>query len=266
MKLLVGLKKIKRRFNHFSFRYLWPLLPSGLLVALIIFLGRSQLFNINKVSCHLQQHPCPLEFEKVLVSFYGQNIFKLNDDLIKDKLIEMDNSITDINISKRLPDVVNIEMSRRVSVAQLVKVDQLEFIGLESTQSATISGKVNGWYYQLDKSGEIFSQRDQSLPNLPLVMVASSFSLGIGKSAISELVAQLIGQLQGHYVSFESITILDSSTVIIKVISSAYAILDSHQSFAPQVASLQYILSKSKIGQENPAKIDLRFDKPVLTY
>lgn len=42
--------------------------------------------------------------------------------------------------------------------------------------------------------------------------------------------------------------------------------LTKKQDLSRQVASLQYILNRSKIEGKRPSKIDLRFDKPVIKY
>lgn len=43
-------------------------------------------------------------------------------------------------------------------------------------------------------------------------------------------------------------------------------LFSKEKEYSNQVASLQFILSRSKIEGKIPQKIDLRFDKPVLTY
>lgn len=45
-----------------------------------------------------------------------------------------------------------------------------------------------------------------------------------------------------------------------------YIILNKDEDIPRQVASLQYILNRSKIEGKIPSIIDLRFDKPVLKY
>ena len=45
-----------------------------------------------------------------------------------------------------------------------------------------------------------------------------------------------------------------------------FVLFSKEKEYASQVASLQFILSRSKIEGKIPQKIDLRFDKPVLTY
>lgn len=45
-----------------------------------------------------------------------------------------------------------------------------------------------------------------------------------------------------------------------------YIILNKDEDILRQVASLQFILNRSKIEGKIPSKIDLRFDKPVIKY
>jgi hypothetical protein len=48
--------------------------------------------------------------------------------------------------------------------------------------------------------------------------------------------------------------------------SRLVVVIGKDKDFSSQVASLQFILNRSKIEGKIPTKIDLRFDKPVLKY
>ena len=50
------------------------------------------------------------------------------------------------------------------------------------------------------------------------------------------------------------------------LLGNLLVLFSKEKEYASQVASLQFILSRSKIEGKIPQKIDLRFDKPVLTY
>ena len=71
--------------------------------------------------------------------------------------------------------------------------------------------------------------------------------------------------LQMSGLGVETIKSLDNSFEA--TISGNLTVLFSKEiEYALQVASLQFILERSKIEGKIPSKIDLRFDKPVLTY
>jgi len=262
----VTAKKIKRRFKRFSLRFLWPLLPAGLLLVLAIFLSRSQFFTLQKITCQLDNHLCSLEFEPLLVNLHGQNIFKLNKSAIIKTFQQFDSTLSDIHLTKRLPNSLIISMKRRLPVAQISPTFGLEFQGLTSTQSASLSGQIKDQFFHLDKTGDIFLITDQPDPQLPSIMIPDNQPLDIGKSDLTQTLANLLNVLNAYYVSFDSLAWLKNTLIIIKTTVGSYAVLDSTKPLNSQVASLQYILSSIKIGENLPAKIDLRFDKPVLTY
>jgi hypothetical protein len=262
----VTARKIKRRFKRFSLRFLWPLLPAAFLIGLAVLLSRSQVFNLRKITCRLDNHLCPLEFEPILVNLHGQNIFKLNQPTIISQLQDFDPTLADIDINKRLPDGLTISMKRRLPVAQIVSVIDLQFQGLTGTQSATLSGQFKDQFFQLDKSGEIFSVSNQKNPRLSTILVPDSLNLNLGQNDLSQTLASLVNALKAYYVSFDSLAWLKETVAVIKTSAGIYAVLDLSKSINSQVASLQYILSNIKIEEELPTKIDLRFDKPVLTY
>ena len=257
--------RLKRRFKRFSWHYLWPLLPIVLLLTLAYITARSQLFTIKQINCQVDNLPCSPNLEPLLISFRQQNIFTLSPRQIKTQLNQFDPDLTDINISKHLPSTLKLKLHRRQPIAQLLPVNRLEFVGLDSTASATLSGQVLNQYFRLDQTATIYTAANQPLPDLPQIYLPDN-QLHLGQSDITLLLLELINLLQEYFVAFQTIAWLNPDLVVIKTIPASYAVITPQNSLASQVASLQYILSNSKIEEQIPAKIDLRFAKPVLTY
>ena len=259
-------KKIKRRFKKISIKFIWPLLPAGILIVSVILLAQLKTFNIQKVTCQLDDHPCSLELEEILISFYNRNIFKLNRSEVVSQLNHFDPTLSDINVSKKLPSTLSLSMKRRLAIAQVIPVNNLEFTGLESTQSATLSGQLLDSFFHLDKFGELYKKVNTKNPQLPEVLVSSNFPLELSKDEITKKISEIIIALNINYVKFIRIAFLDSSQFIIQTTLGPYAVLNSTQNIKSSVASLQYILTNIKIDSKLPTKIDLRFDKPVLSF
>jgi len=259
-------KKIKRRLNKISLKFLWPLLPAILLIGLTVLLGRLQAFNLKKISCHLDNHQCSLEFESFLVGLVNQNIFKLKKSQVSNQLLEIDHNLSDIKIKKTLPNSLSIDMKKRIAVAKIIAVEDLEFIGLTSTQSATIAGTINDKYFYLDKSGEIYERKVFLDEKLPIVLLKESENLKLGVSDIGLFFSNLISTFNAHYVNFEKLAKVSKNIIIIKTSLGPYSIFDQNKSIVLQAATLQFVLSNIKIEEAMPIKIDLRFDKPILTY
>lgn len=252
-------KKIKRHLNRFSIRFLWPLLPAFLLIGLTLLLGRLKVFNLKNISCHLDNHRCSLEFEPLLVGLVNQNIFKLKKQTVSAQLLQIDHNLSDIQLRKTLPNSLSIDMKKRLAIAKVLTAEDLDFTGLNSTQSATISGTINDNFFYLDKSGDIYERQTFTDEHLPHILLKSIPSTG-------QFFSNLISTLNEHYVNFESIAQVSKNIIIIKTSFGPYSIFDQNKSLELQAATLQFVLSNIKIGKSVPVKIDLRFDKPVLTY
>ena len=70
-----------------------------------------------------------------------------------------------------------------------------------------------------------------------------------------------------NLVGYEIKELSDFDTYYEATLSSRLVvIIGKDKDFSSQVASLQFILNRSKIEGKIPTKIDLRFDKPVLKY
>jgi len=259
-------KKIKRRFNFFSLKYLWPIFPAILIVAITILLNRSDFFSIKNIDCQLDKYPCSSKFDPILVNLHNQNIFTLKLKTISLSFQELDPSITDIKITKKLPQGLKINMTQRIPLAQVAPTKDLEFLGLESSQSASLSGKLIPPFFTFDNTGTVFSQSENQDPQLIPISIPENQSINLGENQITALLADLISTLKSQFVNFTTAALINENLIIVKINTGPFAVISTSKDFTPQVATLQYILSGFKIGDSLPTKIDLRFDKPILTY
>ena len=240
--------------------------PAFFLVISSVIVSRLTIFSLKKITCELDQYPCPLNFEPALVNFYQRNIFTLKKQQVVSTLMAFDIDLAEVKVVKKFPNQLLITLKKRQPIAQLVPFLNLDFIGLDSTASATISGVMTNQFFQLDKSGEIFVAGHQPASLFPLVAVPETFNFELKVSPASQQISQLIQSLQEHYVNFNSLAWLNQSLAVVKTTLGSYAVINPSQSINSQIASLQFILSGFKIGESLPKKIDLRFDKPVLTF
>ncbi len=56
------------------------------------------------------------------------------------------------------------------------------------------------------------------------------------------------------------------NSIEVSMAGNLNVIFSKEKDYTGQIASLQFILERSKIEGKIPSKIDLRFSKPVLTY
>lgn len=227
------------------------------LILVLLFFGRN-FFNLKKIDCELDHYPCPLVLEPFLAGLSNKNIFFLKrTDIIK-QLSQLDPTFTRIQVAKIIPNRISIKLEYRQPIAQIKIVNNLEFIGLNSTASATLSGEITGQAWFIDKAADLYPVKPNQSNSLPLVFVPKDFN--------NQLIAQTIITLNNYYVGFDLLAWLDKFTIIVKTNLGPYAVIDPSKDVAAATAYLQYILNGLKIGERLPSKIDLRFDKPVLTY
>lgn len=231
-----------------------------LVILSVLFVGflNLKIFQIKKIICTLNDYPCSLDLEPFLAQLSGRSIFKLKQSVVINDLQKIDPLITDIKIIKKLPNQLFVNLKYRQSLAQVTVWTNLEFIGLDSTASATLAGEISNRSWLMDKTGEIYDSNNHQLSSLAIVAVPEKFD--------QEQIFKTLTALQNYFVSFSLLAWINQETVIIKTNSESYAIIDPTKNIDLSVAALQYILAGLKIGDRLPMKIDLRFDKPVLTY
>lgn len=217
-----------------------------ILLAAVASLSRLGVFKVKNIDCRLNHYPCPMSLEPVLLNFIGQNIFSFSRAAAIRQFNTFDPTLTEIKVSKSLPDRLNIDLIRRLPLARIK------------------TGDNSGGFY-LDKTGFVYAQTLAGQP-LPEVWWPQELELGEGESPLSRELARLINTLSAYYVSWESLTRLPEAVYLIKTTAGAEALLPAEADFAGRVGSLQFILTNIKMGEALPTKIDLRFDKPILTY
>lgn len=227
-----------------------------LLVLILILSGvylasnQASLFKIRVIDCQLNHYLCPLSLEPVLLNFIGRNIFSFNADSVIRQLTAFDPTLSEIKVNKRLPNRLQLDLMRRLPLAVIKSIRQ------ENQEKV----------FYLDKTGFVYTP---SLPlNQPLSEVwwPAELNLVEGESALSLDLAKLINTLDAYYVNFVRLTRLLEPVYLVKTTAGPEVVIPAQEEFAARVASLQFILTNLKMGEPVPIKIDLRFDKPILTY
>lgn len=77
---------------------------------------------------------------------------------------------------------------------------------------------------------------------------------------------QLVRNLQLNLLTIDKIEVVNSRQIKVFLADGPLVIFNSQRDQQRQLDSLQFILARTKIDGKRPAKIDLRFDKPVLVY
>ena len=206
-----------------------------------------KMFTVKKIDCRLNHYPCPLQLEPVLLGLMGRNIFSLSAGPVSRQLMSFDPTLIEVRVSKTLPAKLMIDLTRRLPLA-VIKIQP------------------DGPEFYLDKTGFVYLP--PTLVNQPLAAVLwpKELPLAEGESSLSLNLAQLINTLAAYYVAYTEVIRLSDETYSVKTALGPEAVIKVDIDFTSPVASLQFILTNIKIGEISPVKIDLRFDKPILTY
>lgn len=243
-------KKYKRKLNHHTRRYLWPVLPTLLIVAIVILASRLKLFDVGKITCLYHQYPCPLSLEPVLVKLSGQNLFTLQTKNLTADFQALDKNISQVQVKKSLPNKLSIDIVSRSPLAQAV-VDS-------SSETPTI--------FLIDENAQAFLQLNKTLPQIPTINWHKDQPLSLGSNLALQQITTLIKLLSDYYISFTALNFNQDGSLILQTTLGSQAQFLLSGDLAKQTATLQYVLSNLKIEEKVPAKIDLRFSKPILTY
>jgi len=222
------------------------LLSLGLIVSLVVGL-RSSIFQVQTISCFKNSFPCSQKEYQSLENLRTKNIFFTDFNNFKAGFLAANSQIASLVINKRLPNQLEINLIPR-QAGFLVTTNQLD-------------------WFLIDDQGVILGQVSD-LVQLPKITFPASYQLTIGQQLNSDcsLAALTLAQtLKDFFINFQQIKV-EFPNIFIVQIDSGQAIFSSNKDFKAQVASLQLILSRSRIEGKIPEKIDFRFDKPIISF
>lgn len=218
--------------------YLWI---SGWVVALVVagavagaVVLRSNFGTTNQVKCVTQFGPCPEALQAYLVGPPAQ---------IRAQIGQLTH-VKSVKVYRRLPSTLVVDVSLRQA-------------------AGTIAPSVLGTSSLVDEQGVVFDHAtSSSLPLLiqdPLPLVGETVGLPAQKAL--QMLSHLSPLLTGRAVGT-----LAGSILKVWISQATQVELDIDHSPAGWPASLQFVLTRSKIDGKIPSKIDLKFNHPMVTY
>lgn len=228
------------------------LITGFILIIFSIFqLLRGDFFKINQVVCFDsldRDQPCQTDWWfKVNGLVLGKNIISLSpqktEELIKEELPGIDQ----VKIEKKLPDKLIVYLTKRKPIAVV---------------------EVNSDYYQVDYQGIILAKLDQPT-DLPLI-VCNEVSVSANNRQFESPVIlsslDFLYQLLISGIEARRLEITDSRELTVFLKTGPKVLISLDKNIKEQVDSLQLILERAKIEGKQIELIDLRFDKPVISY
>ena len=213
----------------------------AIVVAVVIAILFSPVFKIKSIEFNAQNcisDKNQLEKYQVL----GKNILLFKSDELSYNLKNDFSCIDQIKITKALPAKLKIEIGVQKPIA-----------------------KIEGKDLVLTKDGAISTSVQTE--NLPTIFLPSETFLQEGQKvndATTLFALDVIAQLQKSDFTPQNIRIVEEGDVAVYDTTGLIALFSSLKPASIQVDSLQQVLAKAKIDEAKIAKIDLRFDKPVI--
>ena len=205
------------------------------------------------------------------INLLGKNLFFLDINKVKQNLQNKFVCIKDVNSIKNYPTGMKLNIQSRQPKISLTSVginatSSADLINL-TQNSATFSAKLieNKENFYIDDEGVIYSKLvDQgSILNIKVV----NKDLNIGQRLDKRIVENILKIFQktgDQGIVIDKIFLHDNNLFIEN--SNSVLIFNTMNKIDTQIASLQLIVQKAKIENENIEFIDLRFDKPVVKY
>ncbi len=173
-----------------------------------------------------------------------KNLLTLSTDNFKKALLAKYPCLKEISTSISFPAKLKLQVQVQSEVLKIANTD------LFLTEEQIVS----------DKAGD---------SQLPILYPLQNISLKAGEKVQDELIAhatKLTVELSKSDFTPASVRIVDRDSIAVYNHQDLVAIFSAKKSLNEQVDSLQFVLSKAKIDAAKIAKIDLRFDKPVISY
>lgn len=239
------------------------------LIFLVVFVLKDKLFIVGQIEVTANQVGCTSSDQiKNSSSLLGQSFFALDERKITKSLLEKFICIKSINLSKTLPDKIDLKVTGRDPAAILISLKSKSASAsslIENT--ATPSAQDVADAFVVDGEGVIFAKDTEKL-NIPKVYLYD-LSLSLGKKLKGDFISNVLKILdkvktfgetiKESWVS-DDIFLINSDTHSLKIVFR----LDDKTEI--QLASLQLILTEAKINLKQLEFIDLRFDKPIVKF
>ncbi len=153
--------------------------------------------------------------------------------------------LSDVTITKDFPDTLRIHLSMRQPIAVM---------------------SVTSGQWVLDPDGFVLGIADQQR-NLPVVFAASVSTFRVGQKVEDHGILQALRALSGtgDELTVTSLTLMDQDTIVMRA-ENADIYFPLVGDVRTKAATLQTLFAGFRIKGTLPATVDLRFDKPIVTF
>lgn len=229
-------------------KIIFLLVGFALLVLAFFQLLNSNFFRIKQAICFENHSSCQSNlWLKVNSLVLGQNVLFLSPQKISQQIKDELPKIEEAKVEKKLPDKLIIHLSKRKPIAVV---------------------EVGGEYWKVDYQGVVLARVNQPV-DLPLVVSNELLTFSEGQwidepSILAGL--DYLYKLLFNGIETRRVEVVNSKELIIHLKTGATVLVSIDTGRQQEVNSLQLILERTKIEGKKIEVIDMRFDKPVITY
>lgn len=196
----------------------------------------------------------------------GKSLFFINQRALKEKILKDFLSISDVSFEKDFPNRLLVETLPREPIA-VVEIVKSQKLATASAQIATASS-VPGQRFVVDAEGLVFAKAGDFF-GLPLFHLfderVPSLGENIGQKRI-ETASEIIENLKKDEIEVSEVFLTAFGSIEMILGDRTKVLFSGQKNPIAQVASLQLILSSTRIEGRVPRTIDLRFEKPIIKY
>lgn len=174
----------------------------------------------------------------------GKNIFLTSKSKIEENVKAKFACAQTVNATKKYPNSISLNITQEEVVAQVEGSD----------------------LYLTADALAVKLQTDKKYPKIFLPQEIKISENNIIEDEKVKFALTLLKNIQSSDFTSTQLRFLESADIVVYSQAEATAIFTTVKDVQSQVDSLQSVLSKAKIDPAKIEKIDLRFDKPVVTY
>jgi hypothetical protein len=245
------------------------------ILGFIFFTIQIGALRVKKLDITLKNIKCTTAIKIAdQIKITNKNILFIQEKLVQENLKNHFICINQVKLTKNIPSRINLEVLGREAVAQILSLPKQDstssailnrFLEKEATTSAEEKPTEENVlkFFLVDDEGIIFSE--EQVNNKPRLYVWDEIKIGqkIEKNIVSNGLDII-----------KKVEILNIKIAEAKIYSNRYLLIDSKPKLIfdlsdntnKQLGSLQLILSRAKIDNEEMEFIDLRFENPVVKY
>lgn len=211
-----------------------------------LFYWLNDFFTIKKIELIVQ--------DKLIVNglenFSHKNILFIKNEEVVNKIVESNPQLEEIEVEKKFPNIliIKVELSKPLAVM-----------------------KVNTGFFLLSENGKIISKTKMNTSDLPLINYYQKldyFSFNNGDTlTYKDITFSLIYLKKASSLGLSMITLdINGEHMVALKLKDREVIFSLEKDQLVQVDQFETIIKDFKIQGKNFKKLDLRFEKPIVTF